>query len=188
MRSGRMETPRSSSARPPRSASRSRPNRSTSTRSCAARARTGSRPRAPSTLITRNCFGGASGPREPGGDRRPNLGPTDHPWRADAARRKRDAESRARRAAQSQFQPWPARTKPSSARMETWRRAQRRSFAATLPSAASTSRSCAIGRVSARRRLWPKSLPLATPFLIAAHRCQARSKRRRRDFRDAISS
>ena len=53
---------------------------------------------------------------------------------------------------------------------------------------APTSRSCAIGRLWARRRPRPRSRLLPTPSLIAAHRCRARWKRRRPDSLDAISS
>ena len=68
------------------------------------------------------------------------LGPADHPWGADAARRERDAEGCARRAAQSQLSTSAFRGKAVCARTETWRPAQRPSSAATSLSSAPTSR------------------------------------------------
>ena len=53
---------------------------------------------------------------------------------------------------------------------------------------APTSLCCAIGRLWARRRLWPKSPLSPMRSLIAAHRYRARWKPRRLDFQDAISS
>ena len=92
------------------------------------------------------------------------------------------------RAAPSQLQPRPPRANASA-----WGRRPRDRRGAKVPR-----RRCflkrrlralaRLGGYRTRRRPWPRSRLLATPFLIAAHRCRERSKPLRPDSLDAISS